>query len=446
VSSLELALANLLAWSLQIGILATAAAALDRLVPVERPGARLAMGQALLALMVALPLVEPWPATAAAVSSWSLSLAPAAVPRTELSAARGPLAVAPSWCVAIALLLLLGVAVRLARLAAAWLELRAVGRRARALEPPPWLRTLRDEVAPRARFAVSDRAGTPAGCGLWRPLILLPPGFESAERERQAQLALHELLHVRRGDWLALLIEELVLVALFFHPALHWLVARIRLAREQCVDEAVVRRLGGRVAYCESLVAAARATALASAIPAVPFFREGHLRERVDLLLKEVSMPITKTLRNALLTAGVLLAMLAFTASAVPLQSSAAKAPAAIETADKAAMGGPRIVRKVNPAYPPEAKAEKVEGLFVIDVVIGRDGAVREARVVASAPSAERLKDVMAKKGTPEATLGDSRLAAAALEAVRSWQYEPVLKDGQAVEVRATVTVNFKLS
>ena len=53
-----------------------------------------------------------------------------------------------------------------------------------------------------ARFAVSDRVGTPASFGLGRPLILLPPGFESAERARQAQVALHELLHVRRGDWL----------------------------------------------------------------------------------------------------------------------------------------------------------------------------------------------------------------------------------------------------
>jgi protein TonB len=130
----------------------------------------------------------------------------------------------------------------------------------------------------------------------------------------------------------------------------------------------------------------------------------------------------------------------------VPLQSAPPKASAQVRTQEKAGAEGPKIVHKVNPVYPPEAKAEKVEGLFVIDIVIGRDGAVQGAQVVASAPSAARLKDLTAKKGTPEAIEGDPRLAAAALDAVKGWRYEPVLKDGQPVELKATVTVNFKLS
>jgi hypothetical protein len=274
----------------------------------------------------------------------------------------------------------------------------------------------------------------------------MPPGFETTERGRQEAVALHELLHVRRGDWLALLAEELALAAFFFHPAVHWLVARIRLAREQCVDEAVVRRLGRREAYLESLVEAARARSVARAVPVAPFFRESHLRERVDLLLKEVSMSDAHARRNAALTAVVLLAALAFSASALPLQSATAQAPAQIAMEDKAAGAEPKIVHKVNPSYPAEAKAEKVEGLFLIDIVIARDGAVRDARVVASAPNAVRFKDLSAQKGTPQAIEGDPRLAAAALDAVKSWRYQPVLKDGKPVEVKASVTVNFKLS
>ncbi len=86
-----------------------------------------------------------------------------------------------------------------------------------------------------------------------------------------------------------------------------------------------------------------------------------------------------------------------------------------------------------------------MEGVFVIEVTIGRDGAVRDARVVASVPCGARLEDLGAKKGTPEAIKGDPRLAAAALEAVKAWQYEPVLKNGQPVEVKATVTFDFRL-
>ena len=82
----------------------------------------------------------------------------------------------------------------------------------------------------------------------------------------------------------------------------------------------------------------------------------------------------------------------------------------------------------------------------MIDVVIGKDGIIKDARVVASAPTAERLKELAAKKGTLAATEGDARLAEAALAAVRQWQYAPILKDGKPVEFKATVTVNFKLA
>ena len=103
-------------------------------------------------------------------------------------------------------------------------------------------------------------------------------------------------------------------------------------------------------------------------------------------------------------------------------------------------------MHKVNPAYPAEAKADKVQGLFVVEVVIGKDGAIRTPAVTASAPTVERLKELEAKKGTPAAIEGDPRLAAAALDAVKQWRYEPVLKNGKPVEFKATVTIAFKLA
>ncbi|HEY7922015.1 MAG TPA: hypothetical protein VII62_02460, partial [Vicinamibacteria bacterium] len=56
---LEASLRNIAAWSAQVAVLAVVAAALSRLLPVERPHARLAFGQALLALVVGLPVLQP---------------------------------------------------------------------------------------------------------------------------------------------------------------------------------------------------------------------------------------------------------------------------------------------------------------------------------------------------------------------------------------------------
>ena len=290
--SLEIALVNLAAWSVQVAVLALVAAAAAHWLPIERPAARLAFSQALLAGTLLLPLVQPWRAVSAAVL-WSAALARPAL--AGQAGAGTATASAPVWPVLLALALAAGVLVQLGRLALGLARLRTLSRGATTLEPPPWLDALRREIAPRTAFVVCTEAVSPATCGLRWPTVLLPALFLGLGREQQRAIALHELLHVRRGDWAAQLGEELVRAALFFHPAVRWLIARVRLAREQAVDAEVVSRLGARDAYLQSLVAVARA-ASARAVPAAPFLRESHLRERVDQLMKEALMSRTRTI------------------------------------------------------------------------------------------------------------------------------------------------------
>jgi bla regulator protein BlaR1 len=447
-SALPLALRNLAAWSLQVGVLALAAAALSRLLPIDRPAARLALGQALLVAVLGLPLLQPWTPAASGDVFFLPALVSDAASPGKPAATVSSWSAAAAWPVAIAALLLLGAALQLGRLAVSLLRLRSLCREARPLDAPPWLRALRDAVAPRARLLVSDEAGTPATCGLARPLVLLPPAFQAMSRETQESVALHELVHARRGDWGALVLEELLKAALYFHPAVRWLVGRVRLAREQVVDAAVVERLGAREAYVDSLVEVARSAARARAVPAAPFLHQSHLRERVDLLLREVAMSRLRTLGHAVLTSAALVLAVSWAVAAAPLQSPAPAAPgASVQIEDHvAARGETRVVHQVRPTYPPEAKAEKVEGAFLIDVVVGKDGEVKKAEVVASAPTAERLEQIQANKGTPAGLEGDPRLAEAALAAVRQWRYQPVIRNGQPVEFKVTVAVNFRLS
>jgi beta-lactamase regulating signal transducer with metallopeptidase domain len=446
-SALELALRNLAAWSVQVGVLGLAAAVLSRLLPIERPATRLAFCQALLALVLGLPLVQPWHAAAPSVS-WFFALGSSAALRSGPGAPEAfPSTVVPAWPVAVAFVLLLGAVLRLLRIGVGLARLRSLQRRARHLDAPAWLCALRDEVLPRARLLVSEETSTPATFGLRRPVVLLPPVFRSMGRTRQEAIVLHELEHARRADWLALVLEDVLKGVFFFHPAVHWLVGRVRLAREQTVDAAVVRRLGGRQAYLESLVEVARFASHARAIPVALFLRESHLRERVDLLLKEVPMSRLRTLAHVGLTAIALVLAVSLAASAVPLQTTKPAPPAAkIAISDEVkAPAELKLVHQVKPVYPQDAAKESVQGLFVIDVVIGKDGAIKEAHVAASAPTVERLKELQPKKGEPAAIEGDVRLAAAALDAVKQWRYEPILVGGKPADFKATVTVNFKL-
>ena len=90
-------------------------------------------------------------------------------------------------------------------------------------------------------------------------------------------------------------------------------------------------------------------------------------------------------------------------------------------------MGGniqaPKKVTDVNPVYPPIAQSARVQGVVIIEAIIGPDGRVTEAKVLRSIPL----------------------LDAAALDAVKQWVYTPTLLNGVPVPVIMTVTVNFTL-
>jgi TonB family protein len=72
------------------------------------------------------------------------------------------------------------------------------------------------------------------------------------------------------------------------------------------------------------------------------------------------------------------------------------------------------------PIYPEAAKQNRVAGHVVMQAIISKDGTVRSVHV----------------------TEGDSRLRAAAVEAVYRWRYRPYVVDGQPVEVATTITVD----
>jgi D-alanyl-D-alanine endopeptidase (penicillin-binding protein 7) len=287
---------------------------------------------------------------------------------------------------------------------------------------------LEDATGARADVRVSPDVAVPATFGLRHPVVLLPAHVLEMETGRQRAILAHELIHVRRRDWPVAVLEEGLAAALWFHPAVSFLVGRIRLAREQCVDLAVVEMLGGRNDYLESLLAVAARRLRPEPIPAALFLGEHHLAERVELLLKEVAMSKIRAFIHLSTSTLLLFLAGAVASSSFPLSDAAAAASEKESkgaSATKAKVGEPRLVHKVDPVYPPEAKKDRLEGLVHVDARLGKDGSVAEAT---------------ARDGHP--TLAD-----AALAAVRQWRYEPVLgPDKKPVEFRITITVNFRLA
>ena len=96
---------------------------------------------------------------------------------------------------------------------------------------------------------LSARVTGPLVVGILKPVVLWPVGLLAglSLAEVEAILA-HELAHVRRHDYLLNVLQSVVDVLYFFHPALWWLSARVREEREHCCDDLAIDVIGdGRV-------------------------------------------------------------------------------------------------------------------------------------------------------------------------------------------------------
>ncbi|HEX7707466.1 MAG TPA: TonB family protein [Thermoanaerobaculia bacterium] len=85
----------------------------------------------------------------------------------------------------------------------------------------------------------------------------------------------------------------------------------------------------------------------------------------------------------------------------------------------------PKVVTRVEPVYPEEARAAGVSGMVVLEAVIDEYGNVESARVLKPLPFG---------------------LDQSALEALREWKFEPGTLNGSPVKVVFNLTLNFRIA
>jgi bla regulator protein BlaR1 len=149
------------------------------------------------------------------------------------------------------LIYLIGVALFGLRLAGGWIYLQRLSKTAMPPASQHWLKLanqIRSTLSIRAVVQVreSARIAMPMVVGVLKPVLLLPIGLAThlSTREIEAVLA-HELAHIKRHDYAVNLLQSVVEVLYFFHPALWWLSARVREEREHCCDDLAVQVCGG---------------------------------------------------------------------------------------------------------------------------------------------------------------------------------------------------------
>jgi beta-lactamase regulating signal transducer with metallopeptidase domain len=319
---------NLLFWSVQVALLVLAAAFLPRLLQIRQPRVLLAYWRGLLAVSLLLPAIQPWhrlPGAAAFV------LAPGTadfrvIPVSSPTPSHWHFPSLETVAQIFSVVILAGIAIRFAILALGLLRLRQLRQASSPISLLPESAAILEDISARvnasAEFRLSPSVDSPVTFGFKSPVILLPVRFPSMNTQFQATIACHELLHVRRKDWAHHLVEEILRAALWFHPAITWLVARLRLAREQVVDFEVIRLTRERKPYLEALLEFATGRSRITAIPAPPFLVERQLPERVALMLKEVRMSRARLIASLTATACCIAIAIVLAVSTFPLKAA----------------------------------------------------------------------------------------------------------------------------
>ncbi|MCX6543916.1 MAG: M56 family metallopeptidase [Acidobacteria bacterium] len=478
-------LANLLAWAVQVTAIVAAGGLLLVWLRVREPGARLIFLRTLLLVCVALPLLQPW-AVAPAGSLASVDARPPAAAsspvdaRAELpsvaisgytAAGPAPSSSAPWRPIAIGVLAI-GVVCRTGWLGLGLISLMRLRRSSKALEPQPAAVGVAESVVgATASFRVSPRVQRPVTFGLRQPVVLVPDGFLEYAPAEQSAIACHELLHVRRRDWLRALAEEFVCAVLWFHPAIWWLTDQIHLTAEQVIDREVVRLIGDRRSYLHALLRLAATGPAPMLQPAALFLKHGHLRQRVAMLIKETPMSRFRLAASfavvlILLACGGWLIVQAFPLWAdgaqppvvgeVQAYSAPATTPAALKRPDApsasatakpqskptagpnsqaprpgmmtgpAGPAWPEITRLGTVIYPPDALEAGWSGTVTVAAGIDASGNVITAQATSFAIHANKIAFEAKSRADGMAARLFDPFRDAALEAVRQTKFKPL--------------------
>lgn len=251
-----------------------------------------------------------------------------------------------SWLVGLAALWLTGVAVLVV------VRVVALRRLARALRRTRHSSAVRlsEAVKVEARalglkktpaVIVTSLVETPALCGILRPKLLFPVGFETrVSSDELAWVVRHELAHLQRRDTWAQAWMQAACAAHWFNP-LVWLAARVaREDGELACDEAVLRRHAGteseRQAYGETLLSVIGGARNAPRLPAAVGIVEGQrqLMKRIIQIAAHRPPTLLRTLLGVALLTGVV-AVGATEATSTAAAESVTPAPANVPAASK---------------------------------------------------------------------------------------------------------------
>ncbi|MEX2370007.1 MAG: M56 family metallopeptidase [Bacteroidales bacterium] len=143
-------------------------------------------------------------------------------------------------------------------------------------------------IQKNVRLRASKRVGSPALFGFFRPVIIVPAGMMTHLSFAEAEVILmHELIHLKRMDFLVTLIQHLLEIIFFFNPFVWFLSKTISIEREKFCDDKVIGYSNSRTTYARALFNLSLIQGnLSTLAPAATGDNKHHLLTRIQRILK----------------------------------------------------------------------------------------------------------------------------------------------------------------
>lgn len=256
-------LAVLLSLLVKSSVIAALGLGLASLPMLRNPCDRVDILRACVVLLIALPILS------ALIPALTLRLLPAA-PAPEAADAllwgaviegvairtAGATVSVPPLTAFVAMVWMAGVALLAVPFVGGVLTLHRWTREAQPVTSALWTVPLsRIAAARRPELKMSARIGSPVSWGLPPGAILLDPASLARPETARAVMA-HELAHLRRRDWLFLILSRGALALFWFSPLVWWLHASLVSRSEDAADAAVLMEVEP-AAYARTLVSLA---------------------------------------------------------------------------------------------------------------------------------------------------------------------------------------------
>lgn len=309
----------------------------------------------------------------------------------------------------------------LLRLGRSYYRLRVLQSQALPVETRQVLRelqrcTTRLSFKGQVAVLVSEQIDSPVSFGFRQRSIVLPANYQDWSESAMTDVLLHELCHLRRNDWLTLMLSN-VLCAMYWANPLVWLAQhRLLDVTENRCDQEVVSLGRDQVTYAESLLGVAHSCRQckhqpSAWLPAQAMFDHNTLKTRLNQVLKETTMQnnqiaalLKKSVWGSSALSLLVLSALAFNPilSAQERQPDQPPLPSQVEKpAQPSRMQQPaepqqvaqapsaprepaprqvdqelRPLRQVEASYPPAASDQGIEGWAHVRFTVAADGTV----------------------------------------------------------------------